>query len=596
MSRLSPSPSSSLEVQSLPVIWELTLMTFRVLGVRRSTMTVDEIRSHRPYRPYVLLGSLGIQLLAFGGAALAAVWFIPLELNYQGVLIMSPLARSMARIGQICAVVGPLVWFASGLMFRIAMQARARAIAEKEASLASDSSLPDIEQKLEQRDAYEDILFERNLKDAFLLRSFTWNGLNFLEDGEYRLASRVNVLLGKNGYGKTLLFRTLAALVRRDRDTLRRLAKLGNPKLKLEITRNGGTEEVLVERSHFLDTIGGIPLLAIPDSRFVNRAVESVAGSATGSEPLFRTGAKHFLTQQPYEDVIQELLTQLVLDYLSNKKGLDQPIFRLLESVVRELTDDAEFAFDSIERAGRSAYTILMRSAANRGTPLPIQTASQGTLSILAIFGLIYSFLHSLRPDAKPEELLKTPAIVIIDEVDAHLHPSWQQKIMALLTNRFPHTQFIVSGHSPIIVAGCDRGEVSVLRRPKEATGFKVQRMTEDFLGATARDLYQKVFEIEDVDRLYLEYSAKPSLSSADENELERLGKKADLSADDKAKLLQLEREARLIHRAADARQERLKLEDSEASIAKLKSEIARLKARVAELSSEAGGSDSVQS
>src|SRR5258708_31717229 len=111
--------------------------------------------------------------------------------------------------------------------------------------------------------------------------------------------------------------------------------------------------------------------------------------------------------------------------------------------------------------------------------------------------------------------------------------------------------------------------------------------MREDFLGATARDLYQKVFEIEDVDRLYLEYSAKASLSSADENERERLAKKVDLSADDKAKLLQLERERRLIHRAADARHERLKSEDSEAAIAKLKSEIARLKVRVAELSSE---------
>ena len=76
-------------------------------------------------------------------------------------------------------------------------------------------------------------------------------------------------------------------------------------------------------------------------------------------------------------DGLRRLLTQLVLDYLSNKKGLDQPIFRLLESVVRELTDDAEFAFDSIERVGRGAYTILTRSAANPDTPLPIQTTHQ---------------------------------------------------------------------------------------------------------------------------------------------------------------------------------------------------------------------------
>ncbi len=367
--------SSSLAVESLSVLWELTLITFRVVGVDRNKLTVADLRNYEPYRQFVLFGLLGIGLLAFGAAAwLVAVWFIPLE-SGPSLMTMSPFARSLATIGRACTLVSPLIWLVSGLMFRVAMQARARAIAEQEALLAPDPTLPDIEQRLEQRDAYEDALFERNLTDAFLLRSFRWSGLNFLENGEYQFASRVNVLLGKNGYGKTLLFRILAALIRRERGTIRRLAKIGNPKLKLEITRNGSTEEVLVETATFRDSVGGIPLLAIPDSRFVNRSMEAVAGSATGSEPLSHTGAKHFLTQEPYEDVIQELLTQLVLDYLSNRKGLEQPIFRLIESVVRELTDDAEFAFDSIERAGRSAYTIRMRSGANPDTPLSIQTA-----------------------------------------------------------------------------------------------------------------------------------------------------------------------------------------------------------------------------
>src|SRR5437879_13772092 len=45
------------------------------------------------------------------------------------------------------------------------------------------------------------------------------------------------------------------------------------------------------------------------------------------------------------------------------------------------------------------------------------------------------------------------------------LHPSWQQKILGMLTNKFPNVQFIVAAHSPVIVAGCDRSEVSVLRK-----------------------------------------------------------------------------------------------------------------------------------
>jgi energy-coupling factor transporter ATP-binding protein EcfA2 len=451
----------------------------------------------------------------------------------------------------------------------------------------------DIDQELERRDAMEESQFEQNLSDTFLLRSWRWERLDFLEDGEYRFATRVNVLLGKNGYGKTLLLRTLAALIQRDRDVLRHLAGSLKPVLRLEIAREDNGEEVKAERAHFHDDVGKIPLLAIPDSRFVNRSVQLVAGSITGGEPLSLGGARHFLTQQPYENVIQELLTQLVLDYLSDpENGLNQPIFQLLESVLKELTEDEEFAFDSIERKGRTSYAILTRSAANR-TPLPIQTASQGTLSVLAIFGLIYSFLHSLRPDA--EEVLTIPGIVMIDEVDAHLHPSWQQKIMALLTGRFPNVQFIVSAHSPLIVAGCDWGEVSVLQRSEEG-GFRIKRMTEDFLGATARDLYRKVFEIEEVDRLYLEYSAKPPLPSDDEKTLERLGKLEKRSEEDEARLLELERERRLIDRAAEARERRRNSEDAEIEIAQLKAEIIRLKARIADLPFTVEGPANVKS
>ncbi|MBZ5594763.1 MAG: AAA family ATPase [Acidobacteriia bacterium] len=581
-------------MQLLPVYWELTLITFRVVGVQRNQLATADLSRYESR--FIRAGATGLGVLTTGVIAwVVAVWLIP-WLIPQETSAVHLFDTNLWNVGRVSMIAGALGWLVSGLMFRVAMQARARVAEETAATLGADPALREIEQELEQRDLYEDTLFERNLKDSFLLRSLKWNGLNFLNDDEWNFASRVNVLLGKNGYGKTLLFRSLAALVQRDRETCRQIFKVGSPRLKLEITRNGSTEEVSVEKTHFRDNVGKIPLLAIPDSRFVNRSVQTVAGSVTGSEPLCRTGAKHFLTQEPYENVIQELLTQLVLDYLSNRKGLDQPIFRLLETVVRELTDDEEFAFASIERAGRSAYSILMLTAANRDAPLPIQTASQGTLSILAIFGLIYSFLHSLRPEAKDEELLTTPAIVIIDEVDAHLHPSWQQKIMAMLTGRFPNVQFIVSAHSPIIVAGCDKGEVSVLRRPKEATGFKVQRMTEDFLGATARDLYQRVFEIEDVDRLYLEYSAKATMTPADESERQRLLKKGELSADDEARILQLEREKRLIGRASDARQERLKSEDSEATIAQLKNEVARLKAREAELSSKTEGAGHVES
>lgn len=49
---------------------------------------------------------------------------------------------------------------------------------------------------------------------------------------------------------------------------------------------------------------------------------------------------------------------------------------------------------------------------------------------------------------------LNTTGIVLIDEVDLHLHPRWQREILLQLTKVFPNIQFIVSTHSPVIVVG----------------------------------------------------------------------------------------------------------------------------------------------
>lgn len=53
-------------------------------------------------------------------------------------------------------------------------------------------------------------------------------------------------------------------------------------------------------------------------------------------------------------------------------------------------------------------------------------------------------------PDS--ENPLAEPAIVLVDEIDLHLHPKWQRNIFKYLSDRFPATQFIVTAHSPLIV------------------------------------------------------------------------------------------------------------------------------------------------
>ncbi len=60
---------------------------------------------------------------------------------------------------------------------------------------------------------------------------------------------------------------------------------------------------------------------------------------------------------------------------------------------------------------------------------------------------------------------LEQPAVVFVDEIDLHMHPQWQQKIIHYLTEKFPKTQFIVTAHSPLIVQSATDANVIVLKR-----------------------------------------------------------------------------------------------------------------------------------
>ncbi len=254
-----------------------------------------------------------------------------------------------------------------------------------------------------------------------------------------------------------------------------------------------------------------------------------------------------------------------------------------MEKVVAEFTEDEDFRFAEIRRV-ETRFQIMVYTAGATKDPIAIQSASQGTLSIVAMFGLIYSFLRSLRRSTNEEDIFNASGIVLIDEIDAHLHPSWQQKLLFMLTKTFPTVQFIVSAHSPFIVAGCDQGEVSALRRNLEAGALFLETLPEDFLGATSRELYRRVFEIDEVDRLYLEYLPNAQVPSDDKaREIEALERKPSRSPEEEQRLATIFREARLVERAEEASDERLKMDRKDAAIARLESEVELLRSRVQE-------------
>ena len=73
------------------------------------------------------------------------------------------------------------------------------------------------------------------------------------------------------------------------------------------------------------------------------------------------------------------------------------------------------------------------------------------------------SRMFDLYPDS-PNPLAE-PAVVLVDEIDLHLHPKWQRTLMGYLSERFPNTQFIATAHSPLVVQAAQDANIVLLRR-----------------------------------------------------------------------------------------------------------------------------------
>ncbi len=90
---------------------------------------------------------------------------------------------------------------------------------------------------------------------------------------------------------------------------------------------------------------------------------------------------------------------------------------------------------------------------------LPIRCLSAGYQSVIWMVLDIAYRMAALNPDLL-DAAATCPGVVLIDELDMHLHPKWQWKIIEALSVTFPHVQFIAATHSPILIASCKNGQV----------------------------------------------------------------------------------------------------------------------------------------
>lgn len=132
---------------------------------------------------------------------------------------------------------------------------------------------------------------------------------------------------------------------------------------------------------------------------------------------------------------------------------------------------------------------------------LPFGALSDGQCNMLAMIGDIAWKAAQLNPHLGKEVLQKTPGIVLIDELDLHLHPKWQRHVIEDLRRLFPEIQFIATTHSPFIIQTAREGELIKLDGevgidPGGKTLEEIARLIMDVTDADRSPRYQAKLDV----------------------------------------------------------------------------------------------------
>jgi hypothetical protein len=314
------------------------------------------------------------------------------------------------------------------------------------------------------------------------LRMFASASVHFSVPGEGRedgALPNVTVLLGDNASGKTTLLRAIAmaalspvmisssgfvpyGLVRRTtlrtepdadiRGTFKRRDEPGAGHedlwLKLRSNPSSFTDRVALaaqpqwSEAYWNDHSPDLLVLGYG----ANRRVDPTGGTSWMTQSKERQ-LRFLRVASLFEDAVMlRSLSTWLLD--REHAGRRAQVLRLMNSLAPDLKVQLNSAKDDLE------YAI-------RGSAVPFAALSEGYRAFLGWVGdLLYHVTSTLPAGAK---LADARGMVLVDEVDLHLHPAWQQTVVQRLARALPNLQFILSTHSPLIVGGLHRTNVRVI-------------------------------------------------------------------------------------------------------------------------------------
>jgi ABC-type cobalamin/Fe3+-siderophores transport system ATPase subunit len=341
---------------------------------------------------------------------------------------------------------------------------------------------------------------------------------------EIRFDKHFTILSGPNGVGKsTVLFAIASAITISsgqiplnensqckirftDRNSADKLSGFGKKSYKMSSLRHsnfqGGPRPYIFEdgRSEYLydNDIAQLfsPLFIGPNRNIFYQQISGMTAERSCVEYRSEYLNKSFtsLANGYTPEIKQWMINRYFItdkDWAGNEKKNWEFIISNLDFI---FGSDGRFFFDKI---GRDLEPLFLLD----DSPVYLEDLSSGFKSVLSI---VLSIVEWIEKTNENENMLIENArgVVLIDELDAHLHPAWQTKIKNILIKLFPKLQFIVTSHSPHVISSADAEEVIVLRR--EHGEMKYTTIDKSLAAWKTDDIYSLIMGVDTVHQITL--------------------------------------------------------------------------------------------
>jgi predicted ATP-binding protein involved in virulence len=215
-------------------------------------------------------------------------------------------------------------------------------------------------------------------------------------------------------------------------------------------------------------------------SRLQLESVESADNQKLLRSPIFNL----FYSNAILQNIERWLRTRLLKGETERYNSVIELLVKLLPNVT------------AIEREDTADDVIFVYT--EKGIKIPIEHLSSGHKSIVAMIGDMVIRLSSAQPEiTNPKDFA---GIVLIDELETHLHPKWQKEFPKILSDTFPKVQFIVTTHSAITLLGMPKNTVFFKVTRTEEEGTQIERLEIDVENLTPNLLLSSpIFGLADI-------------------------------------------------------------------------------------------------